>query len=157
MLIFCGTVQSQVSVSINFGAPPSWGPAESSGVRFYYLPDIQVYYDVSSGNYIYFSDGRWIQSSYLPASYGSYDLYGGYKVMLRDYHGERPYEHFEENRRSYPHGYNRGQPQKTYGERPGRGNSGDKKDKHEDKGHENRGNGKGHDNGGNGKHGHGKK
>jgi hypothetical protein len=157
LLAFTCTTQAQVAVSLTVGTPPAWAPAEASGVRYYYLPDIQVYYDANTSNYIYYSGGIWRHTAYLPSSYGHYDLYGGYKVMLNDYHGERPYDHFRDHRRSYPKGYNHGHFQKTYGERPGKGNSDDRHDNHQDNGHGHEGHGdnNGHDHGNDREHDHG--
>ena len=115
-MVIAGTMHAQVAVQV--GVTPAWGPAESVGVRYYYLPDIEAYYDVNNSTYMYMSGGRWIHSRNLPAAYSNYDLYSGYKVTLNDYHGERPYDNFNGNRKSYPKGYNKGHAQKTYGERP---------------------------------------
>ena len=46
VLIFAGATQAQISVRFNIGSPPAWGPAGYSDVRYYYLPDVQAYYDV---------------------------------------------------------------------------------------------------------------
>src|ERR1700679_4096636 len=88
LLVIAGTMQSQVVLTATVGNPPPWGPAEGVGVRYYYIPDIQAYYDVSSSMYIYNSNGRWIHSANLPHAHRDYDLYGGHKVLLKDYHGE---------------------------------------------------------------------
>ena len=137
LLMLVGTLHAQLSVNIVVGTPPAWGPAESSGVRFYYLPEIEAYYDVNTSEYLYLSDGRWIRASNLPPAYGNYDVYSGYKVMLSDYHGERPYDNFRDHQRNYPRGYNKGHAQKTYGERPGnRGEHGKGNHGHDDKEHD---------------------
>jgi hypothetical protein len=114
-LIIAGTIEAQVSVTIT---PPSWGPAEAPGIRFYFIPDIDVYFDVNTGEYIYISNGAWIHARELPPEYRDYDLYGAYKVPLRDYHGESPWEKHDDHHKAYPKGYNHGQYQKTFGERP---------------------------------------
>jgi hypothetical protein len=132
VFVLSGTIHGQVSVDLHLGNPPAWGPAESPNSRYYYLPDIQMYYDRSSSNYIYLSHGRWLHTRDVPPAYRNYDFYGAYKVSLNDYHGERPYEHYNEHRKSYPSGYNRGHEQKTFGERP-RGNSEHKDDGHDRK------------------------
>ena len=116
MLIFAGSMQGQVSVRLNVGTPPQWGPAGYNGVRYYYLPDIESYYDVNNSTFIYFQGNRWIHSRNLPARYRNYDLYGGYKVVMNDYHGNYPYVHFRENRMQYARGY-RGHEQRNIGER----------------------------------------
>jgi hypothetical protein len=125
MLFLASTVQAQVVVSANFGSPPPWGPAGYNEVRYYYLPDVEAYYDVKSSKFIYYSGGKWVHRKYLPTQYRSYDLYGGYKVVMTDYRGNTPYTYFTEYKTKYARGYS-GQAQKTIGERPGKGNSGAK-------------------------------
>ena len=122
VLFLAGTAQAQISVHFNIGTPPAWGPEGYSDVRYYYLPDVQAYYDVESSMFIYFEGSRWIHRSYLPNRYRNYDLYNGYKVVMRDYHGNTPYTQFSEHRRLYSKGFH-SEPQRTVGERPGRGNN----------------------------------
>ena len=45
--------QAQVSVNVNLGTPPIWAPADREEVQYYYLPDIDAYYDVPSARFIY--------------------------------------------------------------------------------------------------------
>ena len=122
VLFFASPAQSQISVRLNLGSPPSWGPVGYSNVQYYYLPDVEAYYDIRSSMFIYLSGGVWIHRSYLPSRYRNYDLYNGYKVVMTDYHGTRPYSQFRDYRTRYARGY-RGQAQRSIGERPGRGNS----------------------------------
>jgi len=116
MLILAGSVQSQLSVNVHIGTPPVWGPAGYDDVRYYYLPDVEAYYDVQTSMFIYLSGNRWIRRSYLAARYRNYDLYHGYKVVMRDYHGNSPYSDFREHRMRYARGY-RGDEQRNVGER----------------------------------------
>ncbi len=153
-LIVSSSVQSQVSVSINIGNPPSWGPVGYSNVEYYFLPDVQAYYDIRATQFIYLSNGKWCRSRYLPGPYRNYDLYGGYKVVLNDYHGSKPYVHYNNHKVKYHKGY-KGKPQKTIGNNPhfhsdnGNHYGNDNKGK-DDKGNGNKGNeNNGH---GNGKH-----
>lgn len=122
VLFFASPVQSQISLSLHFGTPPQWGPIGYPHVRYYYLPDVESYYDVQTSMFIYLSGGVWIHRTYLPSRYRNYDLYGGYKVVMSDYHGTRPYANFRDYRTRYARGY-RGHEQRNIGERPGRGNS----------------------------------
>jgi len=114
ILFISGSMRSQVSVSVNIGTPPPWGPVGYANVEYYYLPDIETYYDIHASLFIYFHDGRWIRSRYLPRPYRHYDLYDGYKVVLHDYHGNAPYVYFKTHKAKYYKGY-RGKPQKTIG------------------------------------------
>jgi len=122
VLLLANSVKAQVSVTLNIGAPPMWGPAGYVDVQYYYLPDVQAYYDVHSSMFIYQSGGVWIHRTYLPSRYRNYDLYGGYKVVMSDYHGNTPYTHYKEHRAKYARGYH-GPAQRSIGQRPARGYS----------------------------------
>lgn len=140
--------QAQVSVNVNIGTPPAWGPVGYTDVRYYYLPDLETYYDVSTSNYVYLNNGRWVRTRSLPSAYRNYDLYNEYKVVLNDYRGDRPYDNFKNHKVKYGKGY-KGKPQKTIGQKPGKGNNKEGKDN----GHHDNGNHNGNGNGkGNGKH-----
>lgn len=76
--------QAQVGVSVNIGMQPVWGPVGYDYVNYYYMPDIDVYYDVPAHVYVYQDGGVWVRRSYLPPAYASFDLYHGYKVVVND-------------------------------------------------------------------------
>ena len=118
------TTKAQVSLHVNIGSPPMWGPAGYSDERYYYLPDIEAYYDVNTAMFIYVRNGVWIHRAYLPSRYRNYDLYGGYKVVMRGYRGESPYDNFNEHRMKYARGY-RGETQRNIGERRANPRGGD--------------------------------
>jgi hypothetical protein len=122
LLLIAGTSQAQLSVNINIGTPPQWGPVGFTDVRYYYLPAVEAYYDIQTTQFIYYSGGVWLHRYNLPTRYRNYDLYNGYKVVMPDYRGDTPYVNFKEHKAKYNRGY-RSIPQKTIGERPGRGNS----------------------------------
>lgn len=122
-IIMCSHLASaQVSVNVNIGSPPLWGPVGYSEVQYYYIPDVEAYYDVPTSMFIYYSGGSWIRRAYLPTRYRYYDLYSGYKVVLTDYRGNAPYIHFKNHKVKYHKGY-KGGSQKTIGEKPGKGNN----------------------------------
>lgn len=150
VLTFAGiSTQAQVAVDVNIGTPnvnvhigtpPVWGPVGYDEVEYYYLPDIEVYYDIRQAQYIYFGGGKWIRSRYLPSYCKNYDLYHGYKVVLNDYHGHAPYKYYNTHKVKYKKGY-KGTPQKMRGPYQVRYENHDHDDHH---GH--------HDNGKHGKH-----
>ncbi len=111
-----------------------------SGARYYYLPDVEAYYDVQSSMFIYYEGGVWVHRGYLPARYRNYDLYGGYKVVMTDYRGNTPYTHFAEHKTKYGRGYHR-EAQRTIGERPGRERAGAKIERDEKHGNKEVGHG----------------
>ncbi|KLT66269.1 hypothetical protein [Pedobacter sp. BMA] len=74
--------KAQVSLSINIGQQPAWGPTGYNHVDYYYLPDIDAYYYVPSRQYVYEDNGAWVWRNSLPPRYANYDLYNGYKVVM---------------------------------------------------------------------------
>ncbi|SFA92968.1 hypothetical protein SAMN05660845_1034 [Flavobacterium swingsii] len=92
--------KAQVSVNVNIGAPPVWGPVVTTE-EYYYLPDINSYYDIHQSQFIYLNRGVWIRSASLPSRYRSYNLNTGYVVVLNDYHGQRPYSHYKKHKMKY--------------------------------------------------------
>ena len=86
--IFNTQAQVRVSVGINIGTQPAWGPAGYDHADYYYMPDMDVYYNVPQRQFIYFDNGQWLFAASLPPRYGSYDLYHSYKVVVNE---PRPY------------------------------------------------------------------
>lgn len=116
ILFVSSSIQAQVSVNLNIGTAPSWGPSGYAAAAYYYLPDVQAYYDVRASLFVYFGDGSWIRSRYLPRQYRNYDLYNGYKIVLNRYHGNRPYAHYKNHRQHYSSNYSNHR-QRTIGQR----------------------------------------
>ncbi|TAN15806.1 MAG: hypothetical protein EPN37_09230 [Chitinophagaceae bacterium] len=61
---------------------PSWAPSYYEGTRYYYPPDLEVYYDLPNQEFIYLDNGMWIFATTLPPVYGYYDLNNGFVVAL---------------------------------------------------------------------------
>lgn len=127
LLVFAvSSSQAQVNVNVNIGkpppvvvvqqvvVPPQWGPVGYDNTEYYYIPDIQTYYDIRSRQYIYNGNGNWIRSRNLPSQHRNYNLYNGYKVVLTDYHGRTPYMYYNTHKVKYYKGY-KGKPQKNRG------------------------------------------
>lgn len=94
-----GAQQLAVNVHINLDRQPAWGPSGYSYASFYYLPEIDIYFDVESSLFYYLNGRRWVSSYYLPERYHRYDFYGLYKVVLNDY--QRPWRYNESHRKMY--------------------------------------------------------
>lgn len=116
MLFASNSMTAQVSVNVNLGVQPSWGPVGYESVDYYYLPDVESYYDVRNTQFIYLNSGHWVRSKYLPRQYRNYDLNHGYKVVLNNYRGSRPYTSFKSHKIKYYKGY-KGAPQRSIGYR----------------------------------------
>ena len=74
--------QVKVNVDINIGSQPVWGPTGYDHVDYYYLPDVDAYYDVPNQQFVYQQNNQWIHGASLPGQYRNYDLYKGYKVVV---------------------------------------------------------------------------
>jgi len=103
--MFACTPLNYVTDSGIYGNVPQWGPAGYDNARYYYLPDIEVYYDVQYSVFIYFYQNNWVRHTNLPARYSNYDLYRGYKVVVTDYRGESPYTNFNVHKQQYKKGF----------------------------------------------------
>ena len=79
---------AQVSVNINIGSQPLWGPTGYDHVDYYYLPEMDAYYYVPTGQYIYLVNNNWVWRKSLPDRYRNIDLYRTYKVVVN---GDKPY------------------------------------------------------------------
>lgn len=100
-LLFSSLIRAQISIQFTFGQQPDWGPIGYENVNYYYLPEIEVYYDIHSAQFIYLHNGIWIRSRYLPQRYRFYDLYRGYKVVLNIPRNRNPYSNFYFHRIQY--------------------------------------------------------
>jgi hypothetical protein len=66
ILFYSRSTRAQVSVNVNIGSPPSWGPSGYAETEYYYLPDVQAYYDIRASQFIYFGSGNgYDQDTYL--------------------------------------------------------------------------------------------
>jgi len=97
-LFLVNSASAQVSVSVNIGMQPEWGPAGYDYAENYYLPDVEAYYCVPRRQFVYFDRGNWVYASSLPGRCGNYDLYSGYKVVMNE---REPWFHFNDHRNQY--------------------------------------------------------
>lgn len=100
-LFLASAVQGHVKDTVNIGTPPAWGLIGYSDVRYYFLPDLETYYDVHTSMFIYNKRGQWVHNAKLPKQFRDYDLYSIYKVAIKDYVGETPFTYFKVHRTKY--------------------------------------------------------
>ncbi len=92
--------KAQVSLQINIGSQPNWGPRGYDYVDYYYLPEVESYYHVPTRQFVYLERNRWVHHRSLPARYRNYNLHQGRKIVINE---PRPYlQH-----RSYQANYSR--------------------------------------------------
>lgn len=100
-LLFIASTQAQVSVNLNIPKPPTWAPAKSTPAKFYYLPEIDAYYDLPAQRFIYVKQGKWVKSKQLPAKFNGYNLRNGKVVYITDYRGNYPYAYHKKHKMIY--------------------------------------------------------
>ena len=97
--------QAQVGVNVQIGAP-TWGPPVPQGTQYYYIPEIDGYYDIYNGVYLVFDGNQWVQLPYIDG----YDPYYFHPVPV-SYVGPQPWLYIGSYRRYYPQyvtGFRRG-------------------------------------------------
>ncbi|MBW4890446.1 hypothetical protein KXQ82_11990 [Mucilaginibacter sp. HMF5004] len=159
MLASSFTSQAQVSVSINIGNPPVWAPpAYAHTTRYYYIPEIDSYYDAQNQGYYYNDGPGWTFSASLPGIYASYNIARLHHIRV-NYYGARPYTYFAPQRTVYVQRYHPVQYRPAYREvryreverERGHWDNGN----HGGRGPQWHGNGGGHEEHGEHEHGHG--
>ncbi len=102
--LFTSHAEAQFRMNINLiNGRPGWGLPGNYQGDYYYLPEIDTYYDIQQRRFIYSNGSNWISDSQLPEAYSDYDLYNGYKVAINE---PRPYLHADWYRQQYNQYYN---------------------------------------------------
>ena len=106
LLFVSCSVPLYVSSSTEMVQPPEWAPVydDVNTIHYYYIPDIQAYYDVYRHEFIYIEDGNWVFSAFLPSYYANFNINNAYVVVLNSYVHE-PWRHHEEYASHYPRYY----------------------------------------------------
>jgi hypothetical protein len=78
----------RIGVNLNIGTRPSWGLPGNYAGDYYYMPEIDTYYDIPHRQFIYLQGRNWVFANELPYMYRGYDLNRGYKVLINE---PRPY------------------------------------------------------------------
>ena len=99
-VLLSSTLNAQLTISLGFNVDrqPVWGPTGYDHVEYYYMPDIDVYYNVPQQRYFFYSGGRWISGASLPSRYRGFDMYNSYKVVVNE---RTPYRNAARYRAQY--------------------------------------------------------
>ena len=84
-------------------SPPAWAQSydNENPVNYYYLPDIECYYDLRHREFVYLQNGAWRFSASLPSIYASFDLNNCFVVKLNN-NVHEPWMHFHYYVAHYP-------------------------------------------------------
>lgn len=85
-LVLAGSTLAQVSLGErnNMSEQPLWGPVGFDFVEYYYLPEIETYFDVPQQKFYYDVDGRWTRSATPPRTSIDLDIYQLYKAVVNE-------------------------------------------------------------------------
>lgn len=100
LLFAITSVKAQVSVDVHYG-PPVWAPAAPVTTKYYYIPEVESYYDVPAQRYIYLNNGVWVREVALPPKYRGYNLRNAHPVYLNGYRGNTPYVYYTKHKVRY--------------------------------------------------------
>lgn len=78
----CNTYRQGYNGSQTSYEKPQWGPSYYEGTRYYYLPDIECYYDMYTREFIFLNHAQWIYSNYLPSMYQDFNLNNSFIVVV---------------------------------------------------------------------------
>ena len=96
LLATAPAARAQAHVDINVG-PPAWGPPTPQGTQFYYIPEIDGYYDLYAEQYIVYRNGQWMPVGVVEG----YDPRAFHPVVL-DYRGREPWVYVGAHRDRFP-------------------------------------------------------
>ena len=89
---------AQVSLTLNIGKQPAWGPTGYDHAEYYYLPEVDAYYSVAKQQYVYQDRNKWVFTASLPARFKKVDLYKTYKVVINE---DKPFDHHNDHVKQY--------------------------------------------------------
>ena len=96
--LLANNITAQERVKMNITSQPDWGPTGYDYVDYYYLPEIESYYNVPKHQYVYSNNGKWMFSNNLPPAYKAYNVYNGPKVVINE---PTPYLNFNDHKAKY--------------------------------------------------------
>ncbi|HNX79552.1 MAG TPA: hypothetical protein PKJ24_06700 [Prolixibacteraceae bacterium] len=78
----CEPYRTSTTVPQPVYEPPRWAPPVYAGTRYYYIPDIECYYDIHTREFIFLDHARWVYSPALPYFYRDFDLDNCFIVIV---------------------------------------------------------------------------
>ncbi len=102
MAMFTTYSQAQVSVNVSIGARPAPEPViVHAEPRYYYLPEIESYYDIPNRQYVFIDNGIWVRRASLPVVYSRYNVYSRPRIVVENYYGNAPYTYYKGHKAKY--------------------------------------------------------
>lgn len=93
---FAAFTASSAHAQAGVYAHPAWGPAVPAGTQYYYVPEIDGYYDLAAQRYIVLRNGQWMPvatvQSYNPTSF---------HPVVVSYRGRQPWTQYRDHHARY--------------------------------------------------------
>jgi hypothetical protein len=102
----CGTYVYGTSAFQPRYENPQWAPSYYDGARYYYLPDLECYFDIYAREFVFLNNGQWMYSSTFPSIYSDFDLNNSFVVVLNS-NIYQPWMHHQYYVSHYPRYYYR--------------------------------------------------
>jgi len=96
--VLCNNSHAQMNNGNNIITQPLWGPVGYDYVEYYYIPDIDAYYNVPGAQYVYLEKKHWMMVKDLPMRYKNFNFYGAHKVVMNE---PKPYMNYRANKIKY--------------------------------------------------------
>ena len=93
--VLCTNARAQTNNANNIMTQPLWGPAGYDYVEYYYIPDIDAYYNVPGAQYIYLEKKHWITVKDLPLRFKNFNFYSAHKIVMNE---PKPYMNYRANK-----------------------------------------------------------
>jgi hypothetical protein len=98
--MFTLQANAQLSVSLNLSSRPQYHNRYVNESRYYFLPEIEAYFDIQANLYIFNSPRGWVRSAYLPEYCRNYNINRGQRIALT-YIGNTPFVDFNFHKQKY--------------------------------------------------------
>lgn len=89
------SAHAQIGVNVQIGHP-TWGPAVPAGTQYYYVPEIDGYYDLAAQRYIVQRNGQWVPVATMPG----YNPASFHPVVV-NYRGRQPWTQYRDHHARY--------------------------------------------------------
>lgn len=103
ILLFAVLTLLKVNAQVSKEKKLTIDPQTNCELRYYYFPNMEVYFDLKNEVFHYKENNNWVINSQLPPNYGGYSLYKKERVLLTDFEDDNPEQQIKAHRKLYPY------------------------------------------------------
>jgi len=105
LLIVCNLSMAQTARSADVQEAIIDDELPVVGMRYYYYPNLDAYFDTHTNLYILKENGQWMRSKEMASGYRGYSLFNSIRVEITDYNGDEPFTKLKEHQEQFPKKY----------------------------------------------------